>query len=194
MSVLGGLGAQLRDRRALLAALVVIPALILGFRGLPAWLRWRGEVRAAAAEVIAQEQRRDAIVADFARSLDSLEVRTERFEKLGAAFVTGSTAAEAASTLAGMVAEMARASLVRIDAIEMKVDSTNKPHLPRVRVEAQATADIAGLSALLRRFEQGPALLALRRLSVRAPAIDAASNQPETLGLRFTVEGLALIR
>lgn len=185
---------QLRDRRALLAALIVIPGLVVGFRGLPAWLRWRADVQATAAELLAQAQRRDAIVADFARALDSLEARTDRFEHLGAAFVTGATPAEAASTLAGIVAEMARSSLVRLDAIEMKVDSSDRQHQPRVRVEAQATADIAGLAALLRRFEQGPTLLAVRRLSVRTQAIDGASNQPETLALRFTVEGLALVR
>ncbi len=185
---------RLRDRRALLVGLTVIGGLVLAFQALPAWLRWRSEARAAAAEVIAQERHRDAIVGGFARSLDTLEARTERLEKLGPAFVTGKTPAEAASTLAGVVAEIARASLVRLDAIEMKVDSADPRRLARVRLDAQATADIAGLSSLLRRFEQGPTLLAVRRLSVRAPAVDGAANQPETLALRFTVEGLALVR
>jgi hypothetical protein len=185
---------RLRDRRALLVGLGAIASLLLLFRGLPAWLRWRAEVRATAAEAIGQERRRDVIVTGFARSLDSLEARTDRLQRLGPAFVTGTSPAEAASTLAGMIAEMARASLVRLDAIEMRVDSADRRRMPRVRVEAQATADIAGLAALLRRVERGPALLAVRRLSVRAQAIDGASNQPETLALRFTVEGLALVR
>lgn len=185
---------RIRDRRALLGGIAAIALLVVLFRGLPAWLRWRSEARAVAAEAIAQERRRNAIVTDFARSLDSLEARTDRLENLGPAFVTGTTAAEAASTLAGMVAEIARASLVRLDAIEMKVDSSDRQHLPRIRVDAQATADVAGLSALLRRFEQGPPLLAVRRLSVRTLAVDAAPNQAENLALRFTVEGLGLIR
>jgi type II secretion system (T2SS) protein M len=185
---------RLRDRRALLVGLTAIAGLLLAFRGIPAWLRWRSDARATAAEAIAQERRRDAVVTGLARSLDSLEARTERLQQLGPAFVTGTTPAEAASTLAGLVAEMARASLVRLDAIEMKVDSADRRRLPRVKIEAQATADVAGLAALLRRFEQGPTLLAVRRLSVRAPAVDGAANQPETLALRFTVEGLALVR
>jgi hypothetical protein len=183
-----------RDRRALFIGLTAIAGLLLAFRGIPAWLRWRAETRAVAAAAIEQQQRRDAIVAGFAKSLDSLEARTDRLEKLGDAFVMGSTPAEAASTLAGIVAELARGSLVRLDAIEMKVDTSDRRRLPRISVEAQATADISGLSALLHRIERGPTLLAVRRLSVRAQAIEAAANQPETLALRFTVEGLALVR
>ena|SRR5436309_3522022 len=185
---------RLRDRRVLLFGLSTIVSLLFLFRAVPAWLRWRADARATAAEAIAYERRRDAIVAGFGPSLDSLEARTDRLQKLGPAFVTGTTPAEAASTLAGMIGEVARASLVRLDALEMRVDSSDRSHLPRVRVDAQATTDIAGLSALLRRLEHGPTLLAVRRLSVRAAAIDGAANQPETLALRFTVEGLALIR
>lgn len=183
-----------RDRRALIIGVATIGGLVLSARAVPAWWRWRTEVRASAAEAIAQKRRVEVVVAGFSQSLDSLEARMTRLKRLGPAFLTGATPAEAASMLAGLVGEVARSSLVRLDAIEMRVDTARGRDLPRVRVEAQATADIAGLAALLQGLEKGPTLLAVRQLSVRPQALDAPANQIESLAIRFTVEGLALLR
>ncbi len=183
-----------RDRRALVAGVFTIGALIVALRGVPAWLRWRAEVRAAATDAIAQEQRVNAVVAGFSQSLDSLGSRATRFRAMGPAFLIGASPAEAATMLAAMVGETARASLVRIDAIELHVDSaTTRFDMPRVRLEAQATADITGLAAMLRGLEKGPALLAVRRLSVRPQSVDSPPGQVEALVVRFTVEGLVFL-
>jgi len=183
-----------RDRRALVIGVVAIGGLVIGLRGVPAWVRWRTEVRATAAEAITQEQRVDAVIAGFSQSLDTLGSRIGRLRKLGPAFITGATPTEAASTLAGLVGEMARSSLVRLDAIELHVDSSGGPTaMPRVRLEAQATADITGLATLLRSLEKGPTLLAVRRVSIRPQSVESPSNQVETLAIHFTVEGLALL-
>jgi hypothetical protein len=183
-----------RDRRALTLGVVTIAALVFGLRGVPAWWRWRTEVRATAAEAIAQERRVHAIIAGFSQSLDSLGARAGRFRSMGPAFLAGATPAEAASTLAALVGEIARSSLVRIDAMELHVDSATAGNdMPRVRLDAQATADIAGLAAFVRGLEKGPALLAVRRLSVRPQSVESPPNQVESLTVQFTVEGLVLL-
>jgi len=182
-----------RDRRALLVGVVTIGSLVIGLRSVPAWWRWRGNVRATAAEAIAQDRRVSTVVAGFSKSVDTLAVRVARFRGMGPAFLTGATPAEAASTLAAVVGEIARTSFVRVDAMQLHVDTIAGSDLPRVRLEAQATADIAGLAAFLRGLEKGPTLLAVRRLSVRPQSVEAPANQVESLAVQFTVEGLALV-
>ena len=136
----------------------------------------------------------DAVVAGFSQSLDTLGARVTRFRSMGPAFLSGATSAEAASMLTAIVGEIARSSLVRIDAMELHVDSARGGFdMPRVRLDAQATADIAGLAALVRSLEKGPTLLAVRRLSVRPQSIESPANQVESLTIQFTVEGLALV-
>lgn len=183
-----------RDRRALVIGIATIGGLVVCLRAMPAWWRWRTTLRESAAEAIAQQRRVEGVVSRFSQSLDSLDARIARLKSMGPAFVTGATPAEAASLLAGLVGEIARSSLVRLDAIEMHVDSARGSEMPRVRIEAQATADIAGLAALLHGLEKGPTLLAVRRLTVRPQALDAPANQIETLAIRFRVEALALLR
>jgi hypothetical protein len=182
-----------RDRRALIAGIAVIGGLVICSRALPAWWRWRADVRSAAAEAIAQEGRVTTVVTGFSQSLDSLGARVGRLRRLGPVFLTGATPTEAASMLAAIIGESARASLVRIDAIEIHVDSVRGSAMPHVRVEVQAVGDIAGLATLLQHIEQGPTLLAVPRLAVHPQAVDAPANQVETLAIRFTVEGLALL-
>ena len=188
---MGALGT--RDRRAVTVGVLTIGSLVLGLGGIPAWWRWRADMRASAADALAQEQRVSSVVGSFSESLDTLGARVTRLKRLGPAFLTGATPAEAASMLAAILGESARASLVRIDAIEIHTDSVRGSEMPRVRVEAQAVGDVAGLAALLQRLERGAPLLAIRRLSVQSQAVDAPANQIESLSIRFTVEGLALI-
>jgi len=117
-----------------------------------------------------------------------------RFRSMGPAFLTGATPAEAAATLAALVGEIARSSLVRIDALELHVDSATAGYdMPRVRLDAQATADVAGLAALVRNLEKGPTLLAVRRLSVRPQSVESPANQVEALAIQFNLEGLVLL-
>lgn len=182
-----------RDRRALIAGVATIAGLVVCARAVPAWWRWRADVRATAAEAIDQERRVASVLAGFSESLDSLGARARRLRHMGPVFLTGATPTEAASMLAAIIGESARASLVRIDALEIHVDSARGSSMPRVRVEVQAVGDVAGLAMLLQRIEKGPTLLAVPRLAVHPQAVDTPANQAETLALRFTVEGLALV-
>ena len=183
-----------RDRRALIIGVIVIAGLAVAMRALPAWWRWRSDVRANAAEALAQQGRMGAVLGEFSRSLDTLSSRVVALRRLGPVFLTGSTPSEAASMLAVFVGDVARSSLVRVDAIELQVDTARRQDLPRIRAEVQATADVSGLAALLAHFERGPLLLSVERLSVRPQAVDSPGDQVESLAIRITVEGLALIR
>lgn len=182
-----------RDRRVFIGGVIGVVGLILAFRGIPAWRAWRAEALAAAFEMRSQAAQTETVLAGFSQDLDSLEARTRRLAALGPALFAAETPREAASNLAALVGELGRQSLVRVDAVEIRVDTARGKILPRVSVEARATADIAGLASLLQRFEKGPDLLALRRLVVRPQNVQSPSDQPEQLWLQFTVEALALL-
>jgi hypothetical protein len=183
-----------RDRRALIGGATAILCLVIGVRGLPAWRSWRADARARAAESIGQAARTHAVLTGLSVSLDTLDARTARVKQLGPALLSGDTPNEAATALAVAVAEMARAALVRLDAVEMHVDTAKGVALPRVSIEAQATGDVTGLTSFVHSLEKGPLLLAVRRLAVRPQRIDSPPDQGEMLSIRFTVEGLGLVR
>jgi hypothetical protein len=182
-----------RDQRALTIGVAAIAGLVAGARGLPSWLEWRAEARAAAVEKLTEAGETAAVLAGLSESLDSLEARTDRMVKLAPALFVGETPAEAGANLTAAVSEMARASLVRLDAVETRVDTSGHRDLPRVRLDAQATADVTGLAELLQRLEAGPTLLVVRRLTVRTFNPQADSTEVETLSVRLTVEGLAFV-
>jgi hypothetical protein len=183
-----------RDRRVLALGAACMLGLVAAFRIAPAWRTWRGEARAVALERMSQAARTDAVLTAFPETLDTLEARTARLGAMGPALLTGDTPAEAGSVLAGLLAELSRQTLVRLDAIDVHVDSSKTRPLPRVTVDVQATADIVGLTAFLRGLERGPTLLAVRRLEIRPQNVDSPAEQVELLATRFTVEGLALVR
>jgi len=183
-----------RDQRALALGAAGILGLLVAFRAAPAWRVWRGEARAAAFEGMSQAGRSEAVLGSFPQTLDSLEARTARVRAVGPALLTGDTPAEAGSTLAGLLGDLSRQTLVRLDAIDIHVDTSRARALRRVTVEVQATADIAGLGSFLYGLEKGPTLLAVRRLDVRPQNVDSPGDQVETLAIRLTVEGLALVR
>ncbi len=184
----------MRDQRAGVTGAVVIVTLVIGFRGVPAWQAWRADARAAAVERLTQAAQTDAVLAGFEGNVDTLEARKARMLAVAATLLTGDTPAEAASNLAALVADAARMASVRLDAVDIRVDSSKTHPLPRVSVEMQATTDVVGLASLLRRLEGGPTLLAVRRLAIRPQNPTSSPEQAELLSIRVTVEGLALVR
>jgi hypothetical protein len=184
---------QPRERRVLLFGTIVIGLMVAVGRGLPAWRRWNEAARTSAADLTARAARGDAVVRGLAESLDMLDARTARLGALKAALLAGETPSDAGSNLAVIVAEAARRAPVRLDAVEVRIDTTKARTLPRISVEVQATADITGLAALLRDLEDGPALLAVRRVAVRPQNPEGQPSEVETLSVRLTIEGTALV-
>ena len=183
-----------RDRRALVLGASAICGLVLAFRAVPAWERWRRNARNDAAEIMTRAERTRALLGGFPRALDTLQARRAQVAAMGPALLTDETASGAASNLAAFLGELARQSSVRLDAVELHVDSSKTRELPLVTASLQATTDIAGLSSFLRLLEQGPTLLAVRALGVRPQNAEAGGDQPEMLSIQLTVQGLALIR
>jgi len=187
---------QPRERRVLLLGTIVIGLMIAVGRGVPAWRRWNEAARTSAADLTARAARGDAVVRGLAESLDTLDARTARLGALKAALLAGETPADAGSNLAVLVAEAARGAAVRLDAVEVRIDTTmgsKARTLPRIAVEVQATADITGLAAFLRDLEDGPALLAVRRIAVRPQNPEGPPSKVEALSVRLTIEGTALV-
>ena len=183
-----------RDQRVLVLGVMCILGLVGVFRVVPAWRAWRAEARAAAIERLSEVAHADAVLGGFAEALDTLEARTKRVHALGPALLTGETPAEAGSMLSGLLAELSRQTLMRLDAIDIHVDTSKAHLLPRVTAEVQATADITGLASFIQALERGPTFLAVRRLEVRPQNPDTPANQVEVLAIRLAVEGVALVR
>lgn len=182
-----------RDRRALLLGLPCLLALVIAFRGIPAWKSWRDETRLLATEAESRLAAQDELLASFDEALDTLEARTARLKAAGPGLVSGETAAGAGSTLAALVAELARGSLVRLDAVNLRIDTTQGGFMPRLSADLQATSDITGLSLFLEGLERGPTILAVRRVQVRASAGEVPPGQVEQLTVQLTVEALGLV-
>jgi hypothetical protein len=180
------------DRRALKLGAATVFGLVFLVRGWPAWRSWRAEVRGSAAEVRARALEANTVLGHFPETLDTLEARTSRLVAMRPLLLTGDTPTAAASNLAALLGELGRQSMVRFDAVETRIDTTHT--LPRVAVDAQALTDVAGLGSLLQSLEQGPTLLAVRRLMVRPQNIAAPATQVESLSIQLTVEGQAMVR
>ena len=185
---------QGRDRRALILGAAGMIVLVLVIRGVPAWVMWRRAAQSDAAEIMTRAERTSALVNAFPRALDTLQARRAQVTTMGPALLTDETATGAASNLTALVGELARESAVRLDAVELHVDSSKARGLPLITVNLQATTDIAGLSAFLQGLERGPTLIAVRRLGVHPQNADATGDQAEMLSVQISVEGLALVR
>lgn len=182
------------DRRVLLLGAASILGLVAVFRGIPAWLAWRRDAHAAAAQRVSAADQDAVLLAAFPSALDSLEARTTRLLTLRPALLTAESPGEASSNLAAALADLARRAPVRLDGVDVRVDSSRATALMHAKVEIQATADIAGLAALLQGLEHGPLLLTVRRVKVQAQNVASSPEQVESLSLRLTVEGLVLLR
>lgn len=181
------------DRRVATLGATLIVVVLVGFRGIPEWRAWRAESRADAAEQVTAVARDAALLAAFPIALDSLEARSARLLSIGSTLLTGETLDAAAANLAALMAQIARSSLVRLEAVQVRYDSSRASALPRVSVAIQGATDITGLALLLQKVEKGPIALTIRRLRVRPQNIASPSAQVESLSVRLTVEALVLI-
>jgi hypothetical protein len=181
-----------RDRRVLVAGVLIIGAIISGSRGVPAWLGWQREARASAAEV--QTELAHARAGAAARNAvhDSLAARGQRLLALAPALLSGDSPASAAATLAALVSGAAAQANVHLGAVQVRPDSVARGAFTRVAVRASATGDVTGVTQMLLFLERGPTLLAVRELSITQPEPGAPADRAEALRLEFLVEGLVL--
>lgn len=183
-----------RDRRAVMVGGAIVFGSFLGFRAIPEWTEWRTQALRSAAELKQSLARSESLLAAFPDSLNSLETRLARFKEREVGLVVGSEPDELEGSVTRLVEDAAHRSTVRILALDAEVREGEADAFRRVFVRGRAVGDVTGLATMLHALEGGPRLLAIRELAVTAHDVRTPDDQAEQLGLRFTIEALALLR
>lgn len=184
---------SLRERRALIAGVLVIGLLLVFARGRPAWVEWQQRTRSDASDAIRRAREMDVAMMNLPATLDTLEARTARLSQAGAFVLSGDSPSDASSNFSALVAEAAHQSKIRLGSVSVRAD-TGFRELARIRIDFDGTADITGLSIFLSRIERGPTLVSMPRLIVRAANAESDTLSAEQLSLQMTLEAVAAIR
>lgn len=187
--IMPGLTMSPRDRRALLIGTVVIGALVIGGRGIPAWRRWQQHSQAMADAAAIELERQQAALIDQGAARDSLAARRKRFESLRSTWLDGDTPAAAGAALAGEISTAGEHAGVTVGALDIRIDSASSQPFVPVRVHATATGDIQGIVNLLAGIEGARLAMAVRTLSIDAADPAPAPNRAEVLRVELIVEG-----
>jgi hypothetical protein len=179
-----------RERRTLLIGIVAVPLLLLTSRGVPAWRAWKAEMRAQAAEAVAEHHEVEALIARLPTMEDSAHVRLSRAGEAEKLLLRGNNSATAGASLAGILSEAARRSGMSVDAVTPRPGTAGAAGIQRVSAATTITGDIAGLTSFLAIIEAGPALLLVRDLQIDQPEPAAARDRPESLRASILVQGL----
>ena len=183
-----------RDRRTLLAGAAVIGAILLVFRGVPAWRRWDEGTRASAQELVDAAARARVEARALPAAADSVEARQRRLVGLAARLLDGRTPAAAGASLASLISGAAARANVTLGSVQVEPDTATGSTFVRVAVRGDATGDLPGLTRMLAQLEGGPELLDVRQISITQPDAGGPADRPEQLRLTFVVEGLAFPR
>jgi hypothetical protein len=181
-----------RDRRALLVGVAAIAATIVAARGVPAYLAWQREARAAVIELRGSLARAQGLIVRAGPSRDSAIARGHRVIALAPAILSGDTPNSAGATLAGILAGAAAQSGIRLGTVQVRADSLSRDAFTRVGAHMEATGDVRGIIGMLGALEGGPQFIAIRSLSISQPEPAAGDDRVETLHVELDVEGLML--
>jgi hypothetical protein len=184
-------GLSPRDRRTLIVGGVAVLTLLLASRGVPAWLAWVREHRAAATELADRLElaRAAAKSGHLGPGVDSLSTL---YRAARPALLDGDTPAQAGAALASYVADVADATGVGLGAVQLTIDSAVASEaISRVRVRADLTGDVRGVLDLLHALETSTEpLLAVRTLTITSAEPAAPADRAEMLRATLEVEGL----
>lgn len=181
-----------RDRRALLICVVVVGGMLILGRGVPAANRWKSETHAAAVELVGEVALAERSLRDLPVVLDSLETRNERFASAAPALFGGDSPGAASSALASWVSGAASRSNCQLGAFYVQADTAQHGVFATIAVRGDLVTDVHDLAGFLLEIERGPALLAVRELSVDQPAPGNPDDRLEELRVQFRIEGLTL--
>jgi len=187
-------GADVRDRRTLVGGVLVVASLIAIARGAPMLGTWTEARRAAAAAAGDQLRLAERARRELPALQDSLQRRRARFAALDSLLFIASSASVASAALASALEDVATDTRVKVNAMQMRPDTTNRPGFTRVAVRVIGVADVAGLAAFLHAVDGGDRYLAVREISVSQPEPGAADSKPEMLRIDVLVEGLGFIQ
>lgn len=182
-----------RDRRTLILGVAIVLGLITVFRGIPAWRTW---VTANQALAISRTNRL-AIVRQSTNRIGETSRYTDSLARLtigvAPALVDGNSPAQATAALASYLSDVAANAGVQLSGVQLTVDSTKKgAELYRVRVQADGSGDIRGMTTLFHLLEDGNApLVNVKAFSISQTDPGAPANHAETLHATFELEALA---
>lgn len=191
-----------RDRRTLVVGAGVVISLVALARGVPAWRRWDADARDSAAELTRELDRAEGSVANRRAVERAFRERATRYVALAPAVVPGPTPAAQGAALAAMVSGAAEGAGLKLGAVQISADlaqGANRgprapaPSFSRLRVRADATGDVKGVTDFLAALERGPALLRVRELAVTQPEPGAPAERAEALRVEVVVEGIGIV-
>jgi len=183
-----------RDRRTLVAGAAIVAALVLGAKGIPAWLAWTRATRDEAREMVAEAARARASVEGATPTRDSLAVRYKRYLALAPRLLDATTPAGGGAALSSVVAGAAAGASAKVASIQIRADSAGPAAFTRVAVRADVVCDVRGLVAMLAALERGQLLVTVPELAVTSPDPGAGDDRPEMLHVQLLVEALVLNR
>jgi len=182
-----------RDRRTLLAGIVIIGLIVAVGKGIPAWQRWDRAQKDGADH----QARELAMATEGMRALpelrDSVAARQRRAATLLSRLVAAPSVPEAAAALATELSTAADGAGIRVFTLSIRPDSAIRDGYARVAVRVNAAGDVAGLTRYLSLIETDSLLLAVRELTVGQPAPAAPDSIAEGLHFDVLVEALARI-
>lgn len=180
-----------RDRRALLLGLLVISAVLILTRVLPAMRTRDGQLRdellatARAADAIARE--RDELRA--ASRVARLGGTEEAQRQLESAF-SGGSSTEVSAEAAQYVLGVASALGSEVQSVTPRADSTFRGGVLVIEMQLHLTTNAIGLFALLELLATSPRLTAVNTLRVTTENATATEEVPEALRIEIGLRSL----
>ena len=179
-----------RDRKTFIGGAVVVTAVLVLGRGLPAWKRWDRSAHAEAVAAVTQASERRASLANAKRTVQLAGQIERQLLGVAPAFVHGDGPG-AAAALASLVGDHAGVSGVRVGAISATADTGVHVDVRHISVRGDVTGDVRGITQFLAALESGAPLLSVRELTITQSDLAADANHPETLHADFVVDAIA---
>jgi hypothetical protein len=182
---------SVRDRRVLVfGGMIVLAIAVLG-RGVPALRAHAVEQRARAADAVHRAARAEWQARHAHEMQHALRQTRLRLAAYDSALVRGATPSEASASLAELVSDAVDGTDARLGSIQLGADSAGTPGaLARVTAHASVSGELMSIALVLAALEQGPQLLAVRELSIGGAQPNLARNQREQLQAELVVDGL----
>jgi type II secretion system (T2SS) protein M len=188
-----------RDRRALVGGAIIVAALAVGARGVPAWRRWHDGARLEAAAARAELDRVRASLGQARLVADSLRARRSRLRAVEPVLLAPAAIPVAAAELATVISSTATATGVRVASMQPRSEQRDSiahagvdgDRLRRIGVRIDAIGDVRGLARMLAALERGPLLMAVRSLTISQADVGAPHDRAEILRIELLVDALA---
>jgi hypothetical protein len=176
----------MREKRTVIIGGGFVLAMLLLFKALPAFNKWRADVRATAESVAAERALAERAVSLRADYDDSLKVVTDRYMAMHTAVMEDESGAD----LAAILADAADGAGMRLGAVQITADTTVKNGLIFVSVRADITGDVRGVTTLLQTLESGTPIVRIDKLAISNTDPASPRERPENLRAEITVSGI----